>query len=116
MIWYTPLQITICVWFLYSILGAAYVVHLPLVWLLKMPSSFLGMGVLIASIPIPSLIGTILARVNKERMERTDARVQAMTECTSLESSVSITHSSRHECIANDQAIRLGTQSQTQGR
>ncbi|CAG7846211.1 ATP-binding cassette transporter abc4 Short=ABC transporter abc4; AltName: Full=ATP-energized glutathione S-conjugate pump abc4; AltName: Full=Glutathione S-conjugate-transporting ATPase abc4 [Serendipita indica DSM 11827] len=65
MIWYTPLQISICVWFLYSILGAA---------------SFLGMGVLVASIPVPSLIGTILARVNKERMERTDARVQAMSE------------------------------------
>lgn len=28
MIWYTPLQIAICVWFLYSILGFAYVVIL----------------------------------------------------------------------------------------
>ncbi|KAG8799884.1 hypothetical protein FRC16_004194 [Serendipita sp. 398] len=65
MVWYTPLQIAICVWFLYSILGVA---------------SILGMGVLIASIPVPSLIGALLQKVNKERMERTDSRVQAITE------------------------------------
>lgn len=39
------------------------------------------MGVLIASIPIPSFIGTLLNRVQTERMKRTDARVQSITEC-----------------------------------
>jgi hypothetical protein len=39
------------------------------------------MGVLIISIPIPSLIGTMLNRVQTERMKRTDSRVQSITEC-----------------------------------
>ncbi|PVG02126.1 hypothetical protein CPB86DRAFT_772767 [Serendipita vermifera] len=65
MIWYTPLQIVICVWFLYSILGVA---------------AILGMAFLVISIPIPSLIGTMLNRVQTERMKRTDARVQSVTE------------------------------------
>ncbi|KIM25975.1 hypothetical protein M408DRAFT_330768, partial [Serendipita vermifera MAFF 305830] len=65
MIWYCPLQIAICVWFLYSILGVA---------------AILGMAVLIVSIPIPSFIGTLLNRVQTERMKRTDARVQSITE------------------------------------
>ncbi|CAG8771388.1 5695_t:CDS:2, partial [Acaulospora colombiana] len=43
MVWYTPLQVVICV-------------------------AILGMGVLIISIPIPSLIGTMLNRVQTELM------------------------------------------------
>jgi hypothetical protein len=39
------------------------------------------MTVLIISIPIPSWIGTLLNRVQTERMKRTDARVQSITEC-----------------------------------
>lgn len=46
--------------------------------------AILGMGVLIISIPLPSLIGTLLNRVQTERMKRTDARVQAITECWSI--------------------------------
>jgi hypothetical protein len=43
--------------------------------------AFLGMGVLIISIPLPSVVATVLNRVQTERMKRTDARVQVVTEC-----------------------------------
>ena len=64
-IWYCPLQVTICVWFLYSILGMA---------------SVLGMAVLVISVPLPSLVGAMVNRVQTERMKRTDARVQWVSE------------------------------------
>lgn len=64
-IWYCPLQVTICVWFLYSILGMA---------------SVLGMAVMVISVPLPSLVGAMVNRVQTERMKRTDARVQWVSE------------------------------------
>jgi len=64
-IWYCPLQVTICVWFLYSILGMA---------------SVLGLAVLVISVPLPSLVGAMVNRVQTERMKRTDARVQWVSE------------------------------------
>jgi hypothetical protein len=39
------------------------------------------MAVLIISVPLPSLIGALLNRVQTEGMKRTDARVQSITEC-----------------------------------
>lgn len=47
-------------------------------------SAILGMAFLIASIPLPSLIGVLLNRIQTERMKRTDSRVQAVTECMFL--------------------------------
>ena len=64
-IWYCPLQVAICIWFLYSILGMAGV---------------LGMAVLVISVPLPSLVGAMVNRVQTERMKRTDARVQWVSE------------------------------------
>jgi hypothetical protein len=64
-IWYCPLQVAICVWFLYSILGMA---------------SVLGMAVMVISVPLPSLVGAMINRVQTERMKRTDERVQWVSE------------------------------------
>jgi hypothetical protein len=64
-IWYCPLEVAICVWFLYSILGMA---------------SVLGMAVLVISVPLPSLVGAMVNRVQTERMKRTDVRVQWVSE------------------------------------
>jgi len=64
-IWYCPLQVAICVWFLYSILGVA---------------SVLGMAVMVISAPLPVLVGAIINRVQTQRMKKTDARVQWVSE------------------------------------
>ncbi|KAF8256886.1 ABC transporter type 1, transmembrane domain-containing protein [Lactarius quietus] len=62
---YTPLQVSMCVWFLYNILG----------W-----SAFIGLAVMIALFPIPGIVAGKIQKVQKEAMRRTDARVQAATE------------------------------------
>ncbi len=75
------------------------------------------MAVLVASIPIPSLIGTWLNRVQTERMKRTDARVQSITECkpgTPLYVNSLLTPIYRYERPTHDQAFCLGRQSQAE--
>ncbi|KAI9449922.1 hypothetical protein BJY52DRAFT_1215702 [Lactarius psammicola] len=62
---YFPLQVVICVWFLYSILG----------W-----SAFVGMAVMVALFPIPGTVAGKIQKVQREAVKRTDARVQAATE------------------------------------
>ncbi|KAH9028046.1 hypothetical protein EDB83DRAFT_2526408 [Lactarius deliciosus] len=65
LILYIPLQMVICVWFLYSILG----------W-----SVFAGMAVMVALFPIPGTVAGKIQKIQRETMRRTDARVQAATE------------------------------------
>ncbi|KAI0291829.1 hypothetical protein BC826DRAFT_1105763 [Russula brevipes] len=60
-----PLQLALCVWFLYSILG----------W-----SAFVGMAVMVALFPVPGVIAQKIQKVQKETLKRTDARVQTATE------------------------------------
>ncbi|KAH8997804.1 hypothetical protein EDB86DRAFT_2828663 [Lactarius hatsudake] len=62
---YSPLQIVICVWFLYNILG----------W-----SAFVGMVVMVALFPIPGTVAGKIQKIQRETAKRTDARVQAATE------------------------------------
>ncbi|KAH8986098.1 hypothetical protein EDB92DRAFT_1818411 [Lactarius akahatsu] len=62
---YIPLQMVICVWFLYSILG----------W-----SAFAGMAVMVLLFPIPGTVAGKIQKIQRETMKRTDARVQAATE------------------------------------
>ncbi|KAH8986094.1 hypothetical protein EDB92DRAFT_1949372 [Lactarius akahatsu] len=62
---YFPLQVVICVWFLYSILG----------W-----STFVGMAVMVALFPIPGTVAGKIQKIQRETAKRTDARVQAATE------------------------------------
>ncbi|KAG8899583.1 hypothetical protein FRC01_010451, partial [Tulasnella sp. 417] len=67
--WYAPLQIALSVWFLYRILGWA---------------AFVGLAVLVATIPIPGYVATFLNTLQVEQMKVTDARVQAVTDTLSV--------------------------------
>ena len=52
---YFPLQVVLCIWFLYNILG----------W-----SAFVGMIVMIALFPIPGVIAGKIQKAQKETMKR----------------------------------------------
>ncbi|OCH93740.1 hypothetical protein OBBRIDRAFT_810929 [Obba rivulosa] len=60
-----PMQTGVSIWFLYSVLG----------W-----SSFVGLATMLALFPIPGYITSLTQQVQREKMKRTDARVQAVTE------------------------------------
>ncbi|KAG8764714.1 hypothetical protein FRC12_007931 [Ceratobasidium sp. 428] len=62
---YAPLQVIISVVFLYQILG----------W-----SAIIGMAVMFASAPIPAILARLVDSIQSERMRKTDARVQTVTE------------------------------------
>ncbi|KAL0950661.1 hypothetical protein HGRIS_007447 [Hohenbuehelia grisea] len=64
-----PLEIGLCTWFLYAVLG----------W-----SSFVGVGAMVLLYPLPGYVGKLLQSVQKERMKRTDARVESVTETVNL--------------------------------
>ncbi|KIJ45712.1 hypothetical protein M422DRAFT_29796 [Sphaerobolus stellatus SS14] len=65
----SPLQFGVCAWLLYSLLG----------W-----SAALGVGLTAASIPLPGYIAKLGNDVQVERMRKTDARVQSVTEIMSV--------------------------------
>ncbi|KAJ3774339.1 hypothetical protein FB446DRAFT_729352 [Lentinula raphanica] len=60
-----PIQIVLCIWFLYNILG----------W-----SALVGLGVIIVTFPVPGLLARFIQQAQRARMRRTDARVQVVTE------------------------------------
>ncbi|KAG1716785.1 hypothetical protein ID866_383 [Astraeus odoratus] len=62
---YIPLQIALCIWFLYGILG----------W-----SAFVGLAVMIVLFPFPGMVANKIQSIQKTKMEKTDARVQTVTE------------------------------------
>ncbi|KAG2070718.1 hypothetical protein BDR04DRAFT_1053972 [Suillus decipiens] len=62
---YMPLQVGMCIWFLYEILG----------W-----SAFAGLAVMIVLFPLPGYIAQMIQKVQVEKMQKTDARVQTVTE------------------------------------
>ncbi|KAG8864769.1 hypothetical protein FRB96_003355 [Tulasnella sp. 330] len=64
-----PSQILLCIWFLHKILGWA---------------AFVGLGVMILTFPIPGKIASMVNDVQVERMKKTDARVQAISESISI--------------------------------
>ncbi|OCH83833.1 P-loop containing nucleoside triphosphate hydrolase protein [Obba rivulosa] len=64
-----PLQTGLSAWFLYTILG----------W-----SSFVGLTVMLALFPIPGYIASLTQKVQREKMKKTDARVQAVTDTMSV--------------------------------
>ncbi|TDL20537.1 P-loop containing nucleoside triphosphate hydrolase protein [Rickenella mellea] len=63
------IQVTISIIFLYYIMG----------W-----SAFVGMGCIVLCLPLPAYVGSIVMKVQKAKMERTDARVQAVTETMNI--------------------------------
>ncbi|KAK7064563.1 ATP-binding cassette transporter [Favolaschia claudopus] len=60
-----PLEICLCVVFLYQVLG----------W-----SSFVGMGMMVLLFPLPGYVAKMVQTVQQQRLKKTDARVQAVTE------------------------------------
>ncbi|KAF8213507.1 P-loop containing nucleoside triphosphate hydrolase protein [Mycena galopus ATCC 62051] len=62
---YIPLQIALCAVFLYKVLG----------W-----SSFVGMGVMVLMFPLPGYVAKMVQTVQQQRLKKTDARVQEVTE------------------------------------
>ncbi|CCM01503.1 uncharacterized protein FIBRA_03559 [Fibroporia radiculosa] len=60
-----PLQLGLCVWFLYHLLG----------W-----SAFTGMAVMVIMFPLPGYIASKIQVVQVEKMKKTDARVESVTE------------------------------------
>ncbi|KAF9475019.1 multidrug resistance-associated ABC transporter [Pholiota conissans] len=66
---FVPLQITLCITFLYQILG----------W-----SAFVGLAFMVALFPIPGYIAKLTQDVQRQRMKMTDARVQDITEAVNV--------------------------------
>ncbi|KAH7903194.1 ABC transporter type 1, transmembrane domain-containing protein [Hygrophoropsis aurantiaca] len=62
---YAPLQICLSIWILYGILG----------W-----SALVGLATMVALFPIPGYVARKLQKVQVEKMKKTDARVQTVTE------------------------------------
>ncbi|EMD41580.1 hypothetical protein CERSUDRAFT_110129 [Gelatoporia subvermispora B] len=60
-----PIQTTLSIWFLYDVLG----------W-----SSFVGLVTMLVLFPIPGYITSLTQKVQREKMKRTDARTQVVTE------------------------------------
>lgn len=61
----TPLQVAVCIFFLYGLLG----------W-----SAFVGLASILLLFPVPGVTASIIQKVQSEKMKRTDARVQTVTE------------------------------------
>ncbi|KDR83044.1 hypothetical protein GALMADRAFT_134555 [Galerina marginata CBS 339.88] len=66
---YVPLQITLCVVFLYQVLG----------W-----SAFVGIGIMVALFPVPGYIAKKIRQAQAQVMRKTDARVQAVSEAVNV--------------------------------
>ncbi|KAH7930564.1 hypothetical protein BV22DRAFT_1124835 [Leucogyrophana mollusca] len=62
---YIPLQVALCIWFLYDVLG----------W-----SALVGLVVMILLFPIPGHVAQKIQTVQIRKMHKTDARVQTVTE------------------------------------
>ncbi|KZT67108.1 multidrug resistance-associated ABC transporter [Daedalea quercina L-15889] len=60
-----PIEVVFCIWFLYTILG----------W-----SAFVGLASIVLSFPIPGFIMSLTSKYQREKMQKTDARVQTTTE------------------------------------
>ncbi|KAJ7770817.1 hypothetical protein DFH07DRAFT_1057900 [Mycena maculata] len=60
-----PMEIILCVIFLYQVLG----------W-----SAFVGMGVMVLLFPLPGYVAKLVQTVQQQRLKRTDSRVQVVTE------------------------------------
>ncbi|KAJ7700269.1 hypothetical protein B0H16DRAFT_1642910 [Mycena metata] len=66
---FIPLQITLGIWFLYVLLG----------W-----SVFVGVASIILLTPVPGYLAKLVQSVQKERMKRTDSRVQSVSEAVNV--------------------------------
>ncbi|KAJ7274255.1 P-loop containing nucleoside triphosphate hydrolase protein [Mycena rebaudengoi] len=66
---YIPLQIVLCILFLHSLLGWA-------VWV--------GLGSIVLLTPLPGIMAKLVQSVQRERLKRTDERVQSVSEAVNV--------------------------------
>ncbi|KAJ7088653.1 multidrug resistance-associated ABC transporter, partial [Mycena epipterygia] len=64
-----PVQLTLCIWFLYVVLG----------W-----SAFVGLAVILIMLPIPGYVGKWVQTVQRELSKKTDSRMQSVSETMNL--------------------------------
>ncbi|TFK76754.1 P-loop containing nucleoside triphosphate hydrolase protein [Pluteus cervinus] len=64
-----PIQVTLCILFLYTILG----------W-----SAFVGLAVTLALFPIPGYLANLVQAIQIARLKKTDARIQTVTETMNI--------------------------------
>lgn len=109
---YVPVQITLCICFLYIVLGWRYrplsctMLHVDG----SCCSAFVGLAFIIVMLPIPGFVAKFTQTVQEQRLKKTDGRVQTVTEsnvfavCCCLSLNISISH----ECASHGQALRVG--------
>ncbi|PBK89773.1 P-loop containing nucleoside triphosphate hydrolase protein [Armillaria gallica] len=68
-LFYSPLELVFCIWFLYVILG----------W-----SSFAGLAVIVIMAPLPGYLAKRIQTVQKATLKNTDGRVQVVTEFVNI--------------------------------
>ncbi|KAJ3755971.1 P-loop containing nucleoside triphosphate hydrolase protein [Lentinula raphanica] len=64
-----PIELMLCLWFLYSILE----------W-----SIFVGYGFMLICLPLPGYIARFMSRIQVTKKQKTDARIQSVTEALSV--------------------------------
>ncbi|KAJ6466832.1 multidrug resistance-associated ABC transporter [Mycena sanguinolenta] len=64
-----PLQLVLCIWFLYVVLG----------W-----SAFVGLATILMMLPIPGYVGKWVQTVQRELSKKTDSRIQSVSETMNL--------------------------------
>ncbi|VDC00900.1 unnamed protein product [Peniophora sp. CBMAI 1063] len=69
LVFYSPLQIALCLYFLYYLLG----------W-----STFVGLALMLLSLPVPGYITKFSQKIQRQLVTRTDARVQTVSEMMSV--------------------------------
>ena len=80
---YIPLQLAVSLLFLYSILGWRYGSTFGVstaLFLISLSSAFVSFGVTLLLFPIPGLLANVTQKIQRERMKRTDERIQLVTE------------------------------------
>ncbi|KAJ7489333.1 P-loop containing nucleoside triphosphate hydrolase protein [Mycena latifolia] len=60
-----PIQLVLCIWFLYAVLG----------W-----SAFVGLAAILIMLPVPGYVGKWVQTVQRELSQKTDSRVQTVSE------------------------------------
>ena len=81
-----PIQIILCVVFLYLILGWRYAISFTdlrltdLIPPASFPSAVVGMVTMVTLFPVPGYFATKLQTIQTEKMKMTDSRVQVVTE------------------------------------
>lgn len=75
-----PVQVTLCIIFLYHILGWRLSVQFDLNSKLTSFSAFVGLATMIVLLPLPGILAKRIQTIQREGLKKTDARIQIVTE------------------------------------